>query len=238
MTRGGKLLSTTGSLAGTISKINPFLYRGYYYDSETGFYYLNSRYYDPQTGRFLNVDAYASVGQGVICLPICLNEAVNLTDSSGNIALVDDATIVFAALAVTTYVVVVYTATTPSAQRSWAGLGNSLSQSFTRLGNRAKNAFASISQSISKFVSKAKVKIRNERNRYDYWIAAYIGFTDGRGTYVPTKALSYSSAISYVRAEAMFLQIRKVMRIVWHWLWEMDERLQDQKLAEIKLVLH
>ena len=52
----GKLLSTTGSMASTVGKINPFLYRGYYYDSETGLYYLNSRYYDPQTGRFINAD--------------------------------------------------------------------------------------------------------------------------------------------------------------------------------------
>ena len=35
---------------------NPFRYRGYYYDRETGFYYLQSRYYDPATGRFINAD--------------------------------------------------------------------------------------------------------------------------------------------------------------------------------------
>ena len=55
----GKVLSVTGSLASTIGQINPFRYRGYYYDNETGFYYLNSRYYDPSVGRFLNADGYA-----------------------------------------------------------------------------------------------------------------------------------------------------------------------------------
>ena len=35
---------------------NPFRYRGYYYDYETGFYYLQSRYYNPEWGRFLNAD--------------------------------------------------------------------------------------------------------------------------------------------------------------------------------------
>ena len=35
---------------------NPFLYRGYVYDSDSGLYYLQSRYYDPVTGRFLNAD--------------------------------------------------------------------------------------------------------------------------------------------------------------------------------------
>ncbi len=39
-----------------IGSINPFRYRGYYYDNETGFYYLQSRYYDPKIGRFINGD--------------------------------------------------------------------------------------------------------------------------------------------------------------------------------------
>jgi len=47
-----------------IAYLNPFRYRGYMYDDETGFYYLRSRYYDPYTGRFLNADSYVSTGQG------------------------------------------------------------------------------------------------------------------------------------------------------------------------------
>ena len=49
----GNILSQSGSMAG----VNPLRYRGYYYDSETGFYYLQSRYYDPATRRFINADA-------------------------------------------------------------------------------------------------------------------------------------------------------------------------------------
>ena len=49
-----------------IANINPIRYRGYYYDVETGFYYLNSRYYDPVIGRFINADSYVSTGQGII----------------------------------------------------------------------------------------------------------------------------------------------------------------------------
>ena len=52
----GKIISSSGTLA----DINPLRYRGYYYDSETGFYYLQSRYYDPEIGRFINADSYAS----------------------------------------------------------------------------------------------------------------------------------------------------------------------------------
>ena len=52
----GNILSQSGSMA----SVNPLRYRGYYYDSETGFYYLQSRYYDPATRRFINADSYAS----------------------------------------------------------------------------------------------------------------------------------------------------------------------------------
>ena len=52
----GEIESVTGTLADTIGQKNPLRYRGYYYDGETGFYYLTSRYYDPEVGRFLNAD--------------------------------------------------------------------------------------------------------------------------------------------------------------------------------------
>ena len=56
----GNILSSSGRLA----EINPLRYRGYYYDSETGFYYLQSRYYDPENHRFINADTYASTDSG------------------------------------------------------------------------------------------------------------------------------------------------------------------------------
>ena len=56
----GNILTTTGELANTLGQINPLRYRGYVYDTETGLYYLQSRYYDPEIGRFLNADAFAS----------------------------------------------------------------------------------------------------------------------------------------------------------------------------------
>ena len=54
--------SNSGDLTG--AQYNPFTYRGYYRDSETGFYYLNTRYYDAVIGRFINADEYVSTGQG------------------------------------------------------------------------------------------------------------------------------------------------------------------------------
>ena len=52
----GKVLSVTGPGAGGIGSINPFRYRGYYYDAETGMYYLGRRYYDPTMKRFICSD--------------------------------------------------------------------------------------------------------------------------------------------------------------------------------------
>ena len=52
----GNPLATTGSLAATLGEQNPLRYRGYVYDTETGLYYLQSRYYNPTWGRFINAD--------------------------------------------------------------------------------------------------------------------------------------------------------------------------------------
>ena len=52
----GYILSSGGNLA----EVNPLRYRGYYYDNETGFYYLQSRYYDPANRRFINADGLIS----------------------------------------------------------------------------------------------------------------------------------------------------------------------------------
>ena len=52
----GRHLSISGSMASTLGQYNPFRYRGYVYDSETGLYYLQSRYYNPTIGRFINAD--------------------------------------------------------------------------------------------------------------------------------------------------------------------------------------
>ena len=52
----GNILAVTGSLASTLGADNPFRYRGYYYDTESCFYYLNSRYYDAKVCRFVNAD--------------------------------------------------------------------------------------------------------------------------------------------------------------------------------------
>ena len=64
----GKLLSVKDSSGNAITDssnfaiINSIRYRGYYYDNESGLYYLQSRYYDPTTGRFVNADKFEYLG--------------------------------------------------------------------------------------------------------------------------------------------------------------------------------
>ena len=58
----GNPLSTTGSMADTLGQYNPLRYRGYVYDTETGLYYVSSRDYDPEIGRWINSDNQLSTG--------------------------------------------------------------------------------------------------------------------------------------------------------------------------------
>ena len=74
------------SQSGPFADINPLRYRGYVYDSETQFYYLQSRYYDPEIGRFINADSYASTGQGILgnnMFAYCGNNPVSREDTGG-----------------------------------------------------------------------------------------------------------------------------------------------------------
>lgn len=75
------------SSSGKLAEINPLRYRGYYYDNETGFYYLQSRYYDPANRRFINADIYASTdsSDAVACnmFAYCGNNPVTNSNESG-----------------------------------------------------------------------------------------------------------------------------------------------------------
>ncbi len=68
-----------------LAEINPFRYRSYYLDDETGLYYLNSRYYDSVLGRFINADSLTNLDKesfnGLNLFAYCLNNPINLTDS-------------------------------------------------------------------------------------------------------------------------------------------------------------
>ena len=88
----GKVISIKG-LSGNevtsenhIGNLNKIRYRGYYQDTETGFYYLMSRYYDPVTHRFLNADGYFQTGQGILesnMSAYCKNNPIAYADPEG-----------------------------------------------------------------------------------------------------------------------------------------------------------
>ena len=148
----GKVLSVSGSLASTVGQINPIRYRGYYYDVETGFYYLQSRYYDPEIGRFINADNVISASgdsvAGYNMFAYCFNNPINMIDENGNwpkwlekAAVVVSAVVVVAAVVVTVAAVTAYTAGTGTAAAVYGAsilLGASLSGINGAVANASK----------------------------------------------------------------------------------------------------
>ncbi len=88
----GKVVSITGTLAATVGQKNPFRYRGYYFDAESGMYYLQSRYYDPEIRRFISADNIIVTGtsveyQNVNLYEYCSDNPINFQDPSGHFIL-------------------------------------------------------------------------------------------------------------------------------------------------------
>ena len=79
----GYLIQTLGTHASTIGILNPIRYRSYYYDTETGYYYLQSRYYDPLWGRFINADNIYDFGLFCNLFTYCSNSPVVYKDQTG-----------------------------------------------------------------------------------------------------------------------------------------------------------
>ena len=81
-------VTTSGTQSTGIGAKNPVRYRGYYYDSETGLYYVSSRYYDPEMGRWINADSVvAGIGENLLgynMFAYCFNNPVNMMDNSGH----------------------------------------------------------------------------------------------------------------------------------------------------------
>ena len=86
----GAPMSISGTMAATLGAANPLRYRGYVYDTETGLYYLSSRYYNPVWGRFINADTAAVVAASPDkanwdknLFPYCDDDPVNRKDDGG-----------------------------------------------------------------------------------------------------------------------------------------------------------
>ena len=85
----GKVTSTQDNSGVSLATLNPFCYRKYVYDPETGLYCLGSRYYDPEVGRFVNADDFETLTyqmdsvQGKNLYQYCFNNPVNMEDEEG-----------------------------------------------------------------------------------------------------------------------------------------------------------
>lgn len=89
----GKVLNISGSLKDTLGKDNPYRFKSYRYDSDIGMYYLNSRYYDPEIGRFINADSIENLQYTIMndnysknLYMYSFNNPINKYDPSGNMA--------------------------------------------------------------------------------------------------------------------------------------------------------
>ena len=163
----------------TIREINPIRYRGYVYDTETSLYYLQSRYYDPFTGRFLNADVYCDTNTGTSLstnmFAYCENNPIISADYNGkeliSLAVFGFIMVVSLGVGLATIAVV----NTPSFKKGWSDLCNNISRGLSKalngLGNsvkwiasKIKELTNDISKSFSKVKSKPKYKSNTERH--------------------------------------------------------------------------
>ncbi len=85
----GNILSISGTMVSTLGQLNPLRYRGYVYDTETGLYYVKTRYYNPEIGRWINADGLLSANHfiGLNLYAYCYNNPVSFSDETGQFAI-------------------------------------------------------------------------------------------------------------------------------------------------------
>ena len=175
------------------ANLNPYRYRGYFYDRETGLYYVGSRYYDPEVGRWINADGLLSTGQGTIgnnMFAYCLNNPVNRIDITGEFGLLFWVVVT----AITISVVVNHV----DNGINYANIEKKIQPSYTQ--EEAKNAIVPIVQKydagsqVSFDDAKQSVKITNSNqvtSKYDrQMISSILSRTEG---YQGRSAYSYAA---------------------------------------------
>ena len=207
-----------------LANINPLRYRGYYFDNETGYYYLQSRYYDPDICRFINADAYIipqkskeiSVGNNLFTY--CNNNSVNNSDNFGMVAgVLTSIGIGMILLALIAVIGITWTLSKAINNVDYSFVANNLSDlsrtyklkaivikalvvscmesAYSYAKRVAGKTSKAISLAISIAVADAKVKtIMKNNKRCDYW-AAY----KSNNVIILGNKLSRNSAVSRIR---------------------------------------
>lgn len=128
-----------------IGDLNPLRYRGYYYDAETGFYYLQSRYYDPAICRFINADGLFTDGfVGSNLFTYCVNDPVNTVDPTGNFAITATVALITFGIALVATAFAVGISSSPGFQEAVEGLCESVGDIAEQIKEKLTNSFAKI----------------------------------------------------------------------------------------------
>ena len=188
----GKLLeiSAANEESRKIAEINPLRYRGYYYDNETGYYYLQSRYYDPDLGRFISADDFNYLNTNnklsINAYIYCNNNPTSKYDSDGHEALVLGVLIGFMCEAVVySLLLLVLCMVLPVI----IGLVGEIDLDLPNISLPSKPK----ATPAEKADAKVRDAIKNNKDNY-YWEA-----TINKGGYVEIgRPLSYETALSYV----------------------------------------
>ena len=209
---------TANTSSSFIGNINPLRYRGYYYDTETGFYYLQTRYYDPAIGRFINADTYTTTDEtGLLSTNMfayCENNPGMGTDPTGEFL-----DTVFDVISLCSSVAEVIA--NPANPWAWAGLAGDvvdLIPGVTGVGEtvRAVNTARKAAKKANKVVdvansgNKAKKAAKAASNNALCFVAGTLVITDSG--YVPIEEIQAGDKVWATDPETGQTELKEVVQ--------------------------
>lgn len=162
----GKVLTADTDIA----EQNPIRYRGYYYDNETGYYYLQSRYYDSNICRFINADLHEIVNvtkdicTGINLFSYCNNNPINNSDPDAHFTLVVVAGVSISAGAVAAIVAVFSFAFLYATNSTFRNAVNSIVYMLANKTITAVKSFASVLSSVVRVAKNSRKYNSNEKH--------------------------------------------------------------------------